>query len=181
MRWSFAQMCSAISLIFPSIASYRNCLFWARSEHANMPKTIQSPAKCEVLAVIGFLYDQGCKAAETYRLMSNVYGETFTSDEKCGNGSENLKRGVQTFMMQAVREGLECQPIILFSEWIRRFEKIAGSKFLYWVIRFPKFHGQLSIPPHFTFGGSLYCFRHAYGLTTRSKLTSAMCRDRRTY
>ena len=27
------------------------------------------------------------------------------------------------FMMQAVREGSECQPMILFSEWIRLFDK----------------------------------------------------------
>ena len=34
---------------------------------------------------------------------------------------------------------------------------------------------------HSTFGENLYCFRHIYGLTTRSELTSAMCRDRRAY
>ena len=26
-----------------------------------------------------------------------------------------------------------------------------------------------------------YCFRHVYGFTTRSELTSAMCHDRRAY
>ena len=34
---------------------------------------------------------------------------------------------------------------------------------------------------HSTFGRRLYCFRHVYGLTMRSKQTSAMCRDRRAY
>ena len=34
---------------------------------------------------------------------------------------------------------------------------------------------------HSTFGGRLYCFRHVYGFTTRSKLTSAMCRDGRAF
>ena len=34
---------------------------------------------------------------------------------------------------------------------------------------------------HSTFGGTLYLFRHVYGLTTSSELTSALCRDRRAY
>ena len=34
---------------------------------------------------------------------------------------------------------------------------------------------------HSTFGGKLYCFRHVYGHTTRSELTSATCRHRRAY
>ena len=55
IRWSFAQMCCAMSLVCPSIATYRACQLWARSEPVNMPKTIESPAKCEVRAVIRFL------------------------------------------------------------------------------------------------------------------------------
>ena len=46
---------------------------------------------------------------------------------KCGNGAGILKQDVQTFMMQADREGSKCQPMILFNEWIRRFEKIAQT------------------------------------------------------
>ena len=34
---------------------------------------------------------------------------------------------------------------------------------------------------HSTFGGILYCFSYVYGLTMRSELTSAMCRDRWAY
>ena len=34
---------------------------------------------------------------------------------------------------------------------------------------------------HSTFGRRLYCFRNVYGLTTRSELTSAMCRDRQAH
>ena len=48
---------------------------------------------------------------------------------KCGNGAGTLKQDVQTFMMQAVKEESKYQ-LILFSKWIRRFEKIVGSQFL---------------------------------------------------
>ena len=34
---------------------------------------------------------------------------------------------------------------------------------------------------HSTFGGRLYCFKHVYGLTKHSELTSAMCHDRKAY
>ena len=34
---------------------------------------------------------------------------------------------------------------------------------------------------HSAFGGRFYCFKHVYGLTTRSELTNAMWRDRRAY
>ena len=56
IRSSFSQMCWAMSLVCPSIATHLTCQFWARSEPINMPKTIESPAKCGVLAVIKFLY-----------------------------------------------------------------------------------------------------------------------------
>ena len=56
--WSFAQMCCAISLACPSIATHRTCQFWARSEPVNMPKTIESSAKCGVHAVIRRLYSE---------------------------------------------------------------------------------------------------------------------------
>ena len=42
----------------PSIASQRTCQFWARGEHVNMTKTVDSPAKCDVHAVIRFLYSE---------------------------------------------------------------------------------------------------------------------------
>ena len=35
-----------------------HCQFWACSEPVNMPKTIESPAKCGVHAVIRFLYSE---------------------------------------------------------------------------------------------------------------------------
>ena len=38
----------ALSLVCPSIGSHRTCKFWASNEYVNMPKTIESPAKCEV-------------------------------------------------------------------------------------------------------------------------------------
>ena len=42
IRWSFAQMCCAMSLVCPPIATHRTCQFWARSEPVNTPKTIVS-------------------------------------------------------------------------------------------------------------------------------------------
>ena len=63
-------MCWVMSLVCPSIASGRSCQFWACSEHVSMPRTIQSPAKCEVHAVIRFLHAEGCNAAEIHRRMT---------------------------------------------------------------------------------------------------------------
>ena len=47
-RWSFVQVCCTVSLVCQSITSHRTCQFWASSEHVNMPRTTESPAKCEV-------------------------------------------------------------------------------------------------------------------------------------
>ena len=51
-------MCCAMSLVCPLIATHHTCQFWARSEPINMLKTIESPAKCGVCAVISFLYSE---------------------------------------------------------------------------------------------------------------------------
>ena len=56
IRLSFAQMCCAMSLVCQSIVTHHTCQFWARSEPVNMLKTIESPAKCGVRAVIRFTY-----------------------------------------------------------------------------------------------------------------------------
>ena len=58
LRWSFAQMGCAMSLVCPPIATHRTCQLWARSEPVNIPKTIKSYAKCGVRAVIRFLYSE---------------------------------------------------------------------------------------------------------------------------
>ena len=58
IRWSFAQMWCAMSLVWPSIATHSTYQFWERSESVNMPKTIESPAKCAVRAEIRFLYSE---------------------------------------------------------------------------------------------------------------------------
>ena len=42
IRWSFAQMCWAMSLVCPSVVTHHTCRFWARCEPVNMPKTIVS-------------------------------------------------------------------------------------------------------------------------------------------
>ena len=84
IRWSFVQLCCAISLVCPVIATPRTYQFWEHSESVNMPKTIESPAKCGVHAVIWFLYSEQvtrnvvlrycpsswqCSAAATKRLL----------------------------------------------------------------------------------------------------------------
>ena len=58
IRWSFIQMCCTMSLVCPSITTHRTCQFWMRSEPLNMPKTIESRAKCGVRAVIRILYSE---------------------------------------------------------------------------------------------------------------------------
>ena len=58
IRWSFVQMSCPVSLVCPSIASHHTCQFWVRSEHVNMPKTIESPTKCDMCALIQYLYSE---------------------------------------------------------------------------------------------------------------------------
>lgn len=58
-----------------------------------MSTTIESPAKCEVRAVIRFLHAEGCSAAEIHRRMSNVYGKTFMSDSKVRQWCRNFEAG----------------------------------------------------------------------------------------
>ena len=47
-----------------------------------MPNTIESPAICEVYALIQFLRVEGCNANKIHQRMGKVYGETFMSDSK---------------------------------------------------------------------------------------------------
>ena len=86
IRWIFGQMCCAMSLVCPSIATHRTCQFWARSEPVNIPKTIESPAKCGVRAVIRFFYSEQATgnvvlrphtAAATKRLLKCFRWEVF--------------------------------------------------------------------------------------------------------
>ena len=58
ITWSFAQMCCAMSLICPSIATHRTCQFWARIEPVNIPETIETSAKWGVRGVNRFLYSE---------------------------------------------------------------------------------------------------------------------------
>ena len=58
IRRSSAQMCCAMSLVCPSIATHSTCEFWARSEPVNMPKIVESPAICGVCDVIRFHYSE---------------------------------------------------------------------------------------------------------------------------
>ena len=58
IRSDFAQMCCTMCLVCASIATHRTFQLWARSEPVNMPKAIESPAKCGVRAVIRFLYSE---------------------------------------------------------------------------------------------------------------------------
>ena len=51
-------MCCAVFLVCLSIATYHTCQLWMHSEHIYMSKTIESPAKCDMGAVIKFLYSE---------------------------------------------------------------------------------------------------------------------------
>ena len=51
-------MCCAVSLVCPSNETHRTCQFWKLSDPVNMPKTIESPAKCGVRAEIRFPYSE---------------------------------------------------------------------------------------------------------------------------
>ena len=111
IRWSFDQMCCAMSLVCPSIATHRTCQFWARSESVNMPKTIV-PAKCGVRAVIRFIYlEQAtrnvalrycpswqCKltirAIVWYAIHLNfTFSSAFLKDHKCRSWGSLVVRG----------------------------------------------------------------------------------------
>ena len=58
-----------------------------------MHETIESPAKCEMRAVIRFLYAEVCNAIEIHLRMSNVYIETFVSDSKVRQWCRNFEAG----------------------------------------------------------------------------------------
>ena len=78
-------MCCAMSLVCPSIATNRTCLFWARNEPVNMPKTIESLAKSGVYAVIRFLYseknDEECRPQVLTSFMA-VFGRTLQLQQR---------------------------------------------------------------------------------------------------
>ena len=63
IRWSFPQMCYAMSLVCPSIATHRTCQLWARNEPVNLSKTIVSRKT----------WSACCNSIPLFR----------TSDEKC--------------------------------------------------------------------------------------------------
>ena len=63
IRWSFAQMCCAVSLVCPSIATHCTCQFWARSEPVSTPKN----------RVCGQMWSACCNSIPLFR----------TSDEEC--------------------------------------------------------------------------------------------------
>ena len=72
IRSSFAQIFCAISQ-YPSIATHRTCQFWACTEPLNMPKTIESLAKCGVRAVIRFPYSEQTKRNVVLRYCPSSY------------------------------------------------------------------------------------------------------------
>ena len=51
-------MCCIMFLVCPSITTHWMCQFWAHNDPINMSKTIESSTKCEVHAVIRFLYSK---------------------------------------------------------------------------------------------------------------------------
>jgi hypothetical protein len=52
------------------------------------------------------------------------------SDMKVQNGAGTVKQDVQTFIMQAARDGSEYQPMVLIIKWIKQFEEIVVLQFL---------------------------------------------------
>ena len=147
----------AVTLESPSIVPHPTCRFWTRSEYVNMPKTLESSTKCEVHAVIWFLYAEGCNATAIY-----VYGETFMSDSKVRQWCRNFEAECTDVQSSCITAAL-CH-----HSWNLHCTHYS-------------FVDELNYSMHFTSGGRLYCFRHVYVLTTRSELTSAMWRDRRAY
>ena len=73
IKWSFAQMCCAMTLVYPSISTHRTCKFWARKDPVNMPKAIESSAKCAVRAVIRFLYSEKATRNVVLRFCSSSW------------------------------------------------------------------------------------------------------------
>lgn len=75
-------------------------------EQVYMPRTIKSPAKCEVCAVKPFFYAEGSKSAEIHREMSPVQLSWKTA--KFDNDAGTLKQNGQTSLMQAATEESDC-------------------------------------------------------------------------
>ncbi|GBM42474.1 hypothetical protein AVEN_79995-1 [Araneus ventricosus] len=93
-----------------------------------MLRKLESPAKCELRSVIRCLHAEGSNAAEIHRRMSKVYGETCMSE--VWKWCRNFVAKSTDVNDEMAREGSQCQPMNLFSAWIRRFAEIVYSQFL---------------------------------------------------
>ena len=72
IRWSFAQMCCAMSLVCPSIATHRTWDFWARSDPINIPKRI----------VTRQMWSACCNSITLFR-KSNIHLSRTSNEEFC--------------------------------------------------------------------------------------------------
>ena len=72
-----------MSLVCPWIATHHTCQFWVRSEPVNMPRTIESPAKCGVSVVIPFLYsEQGTRSPQVLFFFMTMLGHILQLQQK---------------------------------------------------------------------------------------------------
>jgi hypothetical protein len=65
-----------------------------------MAVLIQNPARCEVRAVIRFLYAKGETAAEINRQLVSVYGEDVMNRQNMAKWCREFKREEVMFMMK---------------------------------------------------------------------------------
>ena len=175
-------MFCAMPLVCPSIASHRTCELWALSEHVNISKTIESPAKCEVRAAIRLLYAEGCNIAELilqpFRHFTYITGHSPTLPLLHLRHSSFSNHYVASPTSQFI-----LQPFFRFS-YVTSYSLNSPGTHYSCSMNFssiaPFRVKKPNYSTHFTFGWRLYCFRLVYMLTTRSELTGAMWRDQQT-
>ena len=90
IRWTYAQMCCAVSQICASISSHRICKFWARSEQVNMPKTIESPPNVKFLLQFDFFIRRGAMQRKFTDEWVMCTAKLSWVTAKCGNSAETL-------------------------------------------------------------------------------------------
>ncbi|KFM74683.1 hypothetical protein X975_23290, partial [Stegodyphus mimosarum] len=116
--------------------------FLLSCSHVNMAVAIDSPAKCELRAVIRFLQAEGNSAAEIHRRMSRVYGDSFMSDcvvrEWCrkfkdgrtdvhDEGSQRCKSVATDDIVQRVGQAVKENRRFTISELSMKFPEVSRS------------------------------------------------------
>ena len=149
-------------------------------EHVNMPKTIESPTKCEV---------------QWYREMTFKFRETNHSKQKLLTGDflellDPLAK--QDHSWHSLPSLTDCIMDVCTSCFKVPapfpHSAVTYESFTICITHLSNFGciaplciKKLNYSMHFTFSGRYYCFRDIYMLTMRSELTGEMWRDRRAY